>query len=394
MLFQKVLKQSLAPSFISLTGLMFSASILSKLELSDIDIGIPFKVLEQLTVLVPVMSNLNGNFELNLSCRLGTCANSGKLNLSSQRMRIFRGNVKFMLIQSIVLGIFCASFAITVSGVVGILSSLREFVILTVAAMLTVISGTLVLGTFMNFLIVICVSFDLDPDNIAAPIACAFGDATTLLFFILIANFCLLDSTGFICFGVLIALTLLAFKLHVDIDDPENDWLHPKSLWSYLPYIISICITTFCGLALEEELNDFKGLASLAPVINGLSGGNTCIYASRLTTSFSLNRTEDSKEVILAIWVLTLSNVMTLLIISSIFGITVITTRLFIGSLLTFHICLFLLVRFVRPFCEYLNTKEIDLDAVVLPILTALGDLGTIVYILVFLILDMLAQFF
>eukprot|EP00835_Amoeboradix_gromovi_P002200 NODE_119_length_18895_cov_0.454990.p6 type:complete len:400 gc:universal NODE_119_length_18895_cov_0.454990:6981-5782(-) len=394
MLFSNVLKESIFPSFISLCGLMFSAAVLSKLELSDVQVGIPFKILKQLTVLVPVMSNLNGNFELNLSCRLGTCANNGKLINASSRMQIYKGNLIFMIFQSIVLGIFCASFAVVVSGMVGILSSLRELIILTVSSILTVVSGSIVLGTFMNSLIIQCVSAGLDPDNIAAPIACAFGDATTLIFFILITNLFLLDSNGVVSFVVLLLLIALAFFANFQLDNVGYEWLHSKSIWAYLPYIASICITTFCGLALEQELENFNGLASIAPVIDGLSGGNISIYASRLTTSYSINRTEDDFQVILAVWLLTLFDILALLLLSSVLHITAITTSLFLGSLITFHICLYLLYKFVKPFCEYLNDKNIDLDAVVLPIMTALGDLGIIVYIAVFLMLNVLERMF
>ena len=384
MLLVQILKQSFLPSFISLIGLMFSASILSKLELSDIGIGIPFKVLQQLTVLVPVISNLNGNLELNLSCRLSTCANNGKLNRSVSRIQLYHSNLIYMLFQSILLGLFSSSFAILVSGLVGILSTLREFMILTVASIVTISLGTLLLGTFMNGLIIQCVLYDLDPDNIAAPIACAFGDATTLILFILVANVCLLDSTGWVCFIVLLGCLIALAYLYTQLPYTTNDSIHPYSIDSYLPYIISISITTFCGLALEEYLDTYKGLASLAPVINGLSGGNTAIYASRITTSFSMNRQEDSSHIISAVWILTIFNVFLLLLLSTVFHITSITTRLLFGSLITSNICLFLLISFVKPFCTLLNKHDIDLEAVILPILTALGDLGTIIYILVF----------
>eukprot|EP00834_Sanchytrium_tribonematis_P001035 NODE_22_length_42145_cov_1.310612.p9 type:complete len:395 gc:universal NODE_22_length_42145_cov_1.310612:35865-34681(-) len=394
MLFQKVLKQSLIPSFISLFGLMFSAAILSKLELSEIELGLPFRVLEQLTILVPVLNNLNGNFELNLSCRLGTCANSGEMKFSKSRLVIFKGNLIFMLLQSIVLGIFCGSFAIVISGVVGILTSVRQYMVLTLSTILTVLCGSLVLGTFMNSLIVMCVYFNIDPDNIAAPIACALGDATTLIFFTLLTNVCMKDTSGILCFITICALLALAYRLFLESDNIESEYLHPRSMWSYIPYLLGVCITTFSGLALDEGLDKYKGLASLAPVINGLSGGNTSIYASRLTTSYSLNRKENNTQIISAVWLLTLLNVLTLLILAKLLKITDITTRLVIGSLITFNICLFILVKAVKPFCEFLNKQKIDLDAVVLPLITALGDLGTIIYILVFLGLDAIKSYF
>lgn len=57
--------------------------------------------LDQLILIIPVLLNLNGNIEMNLSARLGTAANVGELDDQAVRGSMITGNMNLVQVQSI-----------------------------------------------------------------------------------------------------------------------------------------------------------------------------------------------------------------------------------------------------------------------------------------------------
>ena len=54
---------------------------------------------DELIMIIPVVLNLKGNLEMNLSARLGTAANMGELDKPSLRRRIILGNLSLLQVQ-------------------------------------------------------------------------------------------------------------------------------------------------------------------------------------------------------------------------------------------------------------------------------------------------------
>ena len=54
----------------------------------------------QLIIIVPVVLNLKGNLEMNLSARLGTAANVGELDEPTHRWSLIRGNLILLQVQA------------------------------------------------------------------------------------------------------------------------------------------------------------------------------------------------------------------------------------------------------------------------------------------------------
>src|SRR6266576_6703508 len=57
--------------------------------------------LDQLILIIPVLLNLNGNIEMNLSARLGTAANVGELDDLAVRRSMITGNMALLQVQTI-----------------------------------------------------------------------------------------------------------------------------------------------------------------------------------------------------------------------------------------------------------------------------------------------------
>jgi solute carrier family 41 len=72
------------------------------------------KQIDELIMLIPVILNLKGNLEMNLSARLGTAANVGELDKSEAQRMIISGNLLLLQVQATVVSFIatCVSFII------------------------------------------------------------------------------------------------------------------------------------------------------------------------------------------------------------------------------------------------------------------------------------------
>ena len=71
--------------------------------------------IDELIMIIPVVLNLKGNLEMNLSARLGTSANMGELDKPSTRRTIILGNLTLLQVQATVVSFIaaCVSFALS-----------------------------------------------------------------------------------------------------------------------------------------------------------------------------------------------------------------------------------------------------------------------------------------
>ena len=73
--------------------------------------------IDELIMIIPVILNLKGNLEMNLSARLGTSANMGDLDIPAKRRSIVLGNLTFLQVQATVVSFFAACVAFLMSKV-------------------------------------------------------------------------------------------------------------------------------------------------------------------------------------------------------------------------------------------------------------------------------------
>ena len=70
--------------------------------------------IDELVILIPVILNLKGNLEMNLSARLGTAANTGALEVEGVKREIVVGNLILLQVQATVVSFVAACFAFLV----------------------------------------------------------------------------------------------------------------------------------------------------------------------------------------------------------------------------------------------------------------------------------------
>lgn len=67
---------------------------------------------DQLIMIIPVVLNLNGNLEMNLSARLGTAANVGELDDPAVRRSMIMGSLALLQLQTVSVSFIAACIAL------------------------------------------------------------------------------------------------------------------------------------------------------------------------------------------------------------------------------------------------------------------------------------------
>ncbi|KAI0823908.1 hypothetical protein BC628DRAFT_1323965 [Trametes gibbosa] len=297
------------------TGLLFTGEILDLVShwkaMSQID---------ELIMIIPVVLNLKGNLEMNLSARLGTAANMGDLDHPTKRHSIILGNLSLLQVQATIVSFVavCVSFlmGLVVTGVennpeppgdvaTGFIRAMyargvhkpkphkppvplppsgrAEFIMVASTAMCAACASSVLLGAFMCLLVVLCRRFGLDPDNIAPPVAACLGDLVTLSLLGVISELHLHILHTPIPLFIVILLAIAAVGWAYITNRNENVKHLLREGWS--PLFIAMAISTGTGIVLDTFVERYSGFALLAVVITGLPGGVSAIFVSRLSTA-------------------------------------------------------------------------------------------------------------
>lgn len=106
------------------------------------------------------------------------------MDQGATRRSLIIGNLSLLQVQSLVAGAIAgvASFALGLITKPGSNNpSYFEMMFMTASAMVSASFSSAILGVFMCALIVLCRKLDIDPDNIACPMASSTGDIVTLI---------------------------------------------------------------------------------------------------------------------------------------------------------------------------------------------------------------------
>ncbi|THV06915.1 hypothetical protein K435DRAFT_742928 [Dendrothele bispora CBS 962.96] len=311
-----------APTLLLTTiGLLFTGELLD-----HVSRWRAMREVDQLIMIIPVVLNLKGNLEMNLSARLGTAANVGELDNPVVRRQMVLGNLTLLQVQATVVSFVaaCVSFVLSfviprstapeaapaqagtemsTRDVVNVLMDLavrrarpnlppvdtsrktgfHSFVMVASTGMTAACLSGLVLGSFMCGLIVLCRYFGRDPDNIAPPVASCLGDLITLILVGLVSTllipFLYTFVPLFVIFGVLFSFFLcLANTL-------RNPYVKDLIKEGWTPLFGAMIISSTTGIVLDLFVSRYEGFALLAVVISGLPGAVGSIFISRLSTA-------------------------------------------------------------------------------------------------------------
>ncbi|KIM26107.1 hypothetical protein M408DRAFT_200605 [Serendipita vermifera MAFF 305830] len=291
-----------------------------------------FKAIDELLILVPMLLNLKGNLEMNLSARLSTAANMGDLDNRRTRRQLILGNLTLLQVQGILVSCVAAmlSFliglvlpspetssdipssdfggsedALTASAKVAYTlirliprgrpphhppstrpspaaSGPREFLIMLVIGQTAASGSSLILGAFMCCLVLLCRYFKLNPDNIAPAVASALGDLLTLSLFGLSSHFLYPLSTAGLIAVQLGYITIFIGSFYLTLKNPRIKGLLREG-WT--PLLSAMVISSGTGMILDTFVTRYRDYAMVSIAQDGIPGSVGSVYISRLSTA-------------------------------------------------------------------------------------------------------------
>lgn len=260
-------------------GMVGAGLVLNKVQEWEV-----FVEVKEIMIMVPPLIGLKGNLEMTLAARLSTAANIGHMDRRKDAISLIFGNIILVQCQGIVVG-FLASLVGMVMGwaPVGKLDY-DQGLLMSAAAVVTASLASFTLGSIMVIVIVVARQLNVNPDNIATPIAASLGDVTTLGLLAWIADILYrhlqegLFTSHIIIGGYSLILPLflyLAWNNKHTMEVLQTGWT---------PVIMGMLISTGGGTILDRAMEHFSGITVFAPVMNGAGGNLVAIQASRMTT--------------------------------------------------------------------------------------------------------------
>lgn len=246
-----------------------------------------FDVVDELFILVPSLLGLKGNLEMTLASRLSTQANLGNMDTKKTLMIMVMGNLALIQLQAIVVGLLASLTAMIFGWIPEGSWDMQHGALLCAAAILTASIASFVLGLIMVAVIVCSRKFNINPDNVATPIAASLGDLTTLALLSWIASilWTAVEKDKPWLAPVLISFFVLFIAPCCFYFSNRNSFVKNVLYNGWSPVIIAMAISSIGGLILDFAVKGYKGIAVFQPVMNGVGGNLVAVQASRISTS-------------------------------------------------------------------------------------------------------------
>ncbi|XP_065350062.1 solute carrier family 41 member 1-like isoform X2 [Cloeon dipterum] len=244
-----------------------------------------FRVVSEVFILVPALLGLKGNLEMTLASRLSTQANLGYMDTPKQQWSLIVGNLSLIQCQAIVVGFLASMAAMIMGWIPEGKFDIDHGLLLCASSLVTASLASFVLGIVMIAVIIASRKFNINPDNVATPIAASMGDLITLTLLAWISSllFEAIETQPWL------APLIIGFCLLLT---PIWAWLcrqnkHTKEVLSsgWTPVVLAMLISSVGGVILDLTVALYKGIAVFQPVINGVGGNLVAVQASRISTS-------------------------------------------------------------------------------------------------------------
>ncbi|KAF8823701.1 hypothetical protein HHX47_DHR9000087 [Lentinula edodes] len=389
-----------APTLLFTTiGLLFTGELLD-----HVSRWRAMREVDQLIMIIPVILNLKGNLEMNLSARLGTAANVGELDESHIMRKIIFGNLSLLQVQATVVSFVAAC----VSFVLGFIIPRAE--IPATQPSESALATRQLLGllprrprptlppvdTSRKF--GIHSRYGRNPDNIAPPIASCLGDLVTLLLIGVVSTLLIPFLNGFI--PILVVIVVLLSFFFSFAATYRNLYVKDLIKQGWVPLFGAMIISSTTGIVLDLFVSRYEGFALLAVVISGLPGSVGSIFISRLSTTLhavalsaapsgtfrlSKNAAEPSSNLVMIVLIL-ITIPVEIIFLSVLHGLGWLHPPfLFIAFSVTASLII------AQSLTHFLWSRNLDPDTYALPIHSALMDLiGQLLLVLCFEIVTLL----
>ncbi|KAG1819792.1 uncharacterized protein BJ212DRAFT_1479021 [Suillus subaureus] len=385
------------------TLLMTTISLLFTGELLDrVSRWRAMRTIDELIMIVPVVLNLKGNLEMNLSARMGTAANMGELDDRSAQRKIVGGNLALLQVQATVVAFVAACVAMLLGLLVPRLYSGPSASAATASRWETEVWFDRVHhGGFFSYDVRVSVKhcprlLHVFPGYHVSTHR-VLGDLVTLSLLGVISSI-LINVVNTPIPLICVALTILSATLCVYLVR-RNSSVKDLIYQGWVPLFGAMVISCATGIVLDMFASRYKGFPLLAIVISGLPGSVGSIFVSRLSTALhaasanaSLHKSDPSpKLVMVTLTVITIPIEILFLCTLRAFGWLKLPIIFAILSVLFFCCAVFTSLVVARLLTNFLWSKGLDPDTYALPIHSALMDLvGQLLLVLCFEIVSLL----
>jgi len=373
----------------------------------------------ELFILVPALIGLKGNLEMTLASRLSTHANLGQLDTAEQTVKLGSANLALIQVQAVVVGALASLLALLMSWLADpARADILRALVLLASSVITASAASFILGVVMVAVIAVSKRHNINPDNVATPIAAALGDLVTLSLLAVIAKF-LVSSSPALVLSLLSGYILLTPLCVSKAASNINTAIILRHGWT--PVLSAMIISSMGGKILNTVIATYPQIAVFQPVINGVAGNLVGIQASRISTdlhrtsklghlpaplsscnllnplySFSLSccsaspmMTSNATAALVLLFLVIPGHLVFNLAIGLSQGFTVLSAGFLFLYLLAALLQVGLLLHLANVMVHSMWSRGVDPDNSAIPYLTALGDLlGGAALALVFHLLD------
>lgn len=158
----------------------------------------------------------------------------------------------------------------------------REFLIMLVIGQTAASGSSLILGSFMCALVLLCRYFKLNPDNIAPAVASALGDLLTLSLFGLSSHFIYPLPIGGLIAVQVGYLIIFIVSFYLTLRNPRIKGLLREG-WT--PLLSAMVISSGTGMILDTFVARYRYYAMVSIAQDGIPGSVGSVYISRLSTA-------------------------------------------------------------------------------------------------------------
>ncbi|EJD06222.1 solute carrier family 41 member 1 [Fomitiporia mediterranea MF3/22] len=418
-----------APTLLLTTvGLLFTGELLD-----HVSHWKAMKRIDELIIIIPVVLNLKGNLEMNLSSRLGTAANVGELDERKTRNAILAGNMALLQVQATIVSFIAAVTSFALGRILPRTgppsadhrslfirrphphlpndpqkpkSGLAEFIMVASSGMASACLSSLILGSFMCTLVVFCRKFSLNPDNIAPPVAACLGDLITLCLLGLVSSF-LINFVNtplpfVICIMLVVSSCICAYMVS------RNSYVRDLIKQGWSPLFGAMAISSGTGIILDTFVSRYDGYALLAVIISGLPGAVGSVTVSRISTSLhaaamamlpTASHTHETspqpsaRTVAITLFLITVPIEICFLSVLRGVGWLDLPFVFFAFAIVFFGITVLISLVYARVLTEFLWKRNRDPDMYAMPLHSSMMDLvGQSLLVLCFEIVSLLGQ--
>uniref|UniRef100_A0A2L2Y4X6 Solute carrier family 41 member 1 n=1 Tax=Parasteatoda tepidariorum TaxID=114398 RepID=A0A2L2Y4X6_PARTP len=243
-----------------------------------------FTQVPEMFVMVPALLGLKGNLEMTLASRISTLANLGSIDTSREQWRMALGNICLLQCQSLVLGLISSVFASAVGWIREGEFNFHNVLLLASSSLVTASIASFLLGTVTICVVIFSRKINVNPDNVAAPIAASLGDVVTLALLAYISTFIFERSGEYIWGEAALLICLFCLIPLWAVLSYKNIYTKHVLYSGWIPIISAVAISSGGGYILNFAVARFKELAACQPVINGVGGNLVAVQACRIST--------------------------------------------------------------------------------------------------------------